>query len=298
LFRRGIPQRLEAAIAFRGQLRTSGTRALPQTCLRRGFFRKHATGACRAATLRRSTQLGSSSRSGTSRSSVTNLNPSSFEDGGELAGHGRRTRREGVAVGGNLDAYDFARDGARETGGSRRARERVFAALDHAQCFRGNARGHIPCARKDRRSGFIPHPQIRLPCQMPNFRLWSGGLPARGRETRCWRAGLLTAAKIALVVAVDSVGDGVEFGLAGNVRDGEQFIFAMETAHGIVADVAGFPSPAFPPLRRGFRAQPRRRVPLRGGFAPGWRNRQSRRTSGAERLMRGEGEKAESTPPE
>ena len=74
---------------------------------------------------------------------------------------------------------------------------------------------------------------------MPNFRFGQAGFQQRGENAMLAR-GLLTGAKIALVVGVDSVGDGVEFvGLAVTFEDGEQFIFAMETAHGIVADVGG-----------------------------------------------------------
>src|SRR5271157_1360547 len=52
--------------------------------------------------------------------------------------------------------------------------------------------------------------------------------------------GLLSGAKIALVVGVDPVGDGVESaGLAVALEDGEQFVLAVKTAHGIVANVRG-----------------------------------------------------------
>src|SRR5260370_37165201 len=51
---------------------------------------------------------------------------------------------------------------------------------------------------------------------------------------------LLPGAKIALVVSIHSVGDGVESaGLAVALEHGEQFVLAMKAAHGIVADVGG-----------------------------------------------------------
>src|SRR5437899_4780643 len=50
--------------------------------------------------------------------------------------------------------------------------------------------------------------------------------------------GLLSGPKIALVVGVDAVGDGFKSaGLAVALEDSEQFVLAVETAHGIVADV-------------------------------------------------------------
>src|SRR5208282_5419913 len=52
--------------------------------------------------------------------------------------------------------------------------------------------------------------------------------------------GLLSGAKIALVVRVDSVGDGVESArLAVALEDGEQFVLTVKTARGIVASVRG-----------------------------------------------------------
>src|SRR5208337_748700 len=51
---------------------------------------------------------------------------------------------------------------------------------------------------------------------------------------------LLPGPKITLVVGVYSVGDGVEPArLAAAFEDGEQFVFAVKTAHGIVADIRG-----------------------------------------------------------
>src|SRR5437879_12935402 len=50
--------------------------------------------------------------------------------------------------------------------------------------------------------------------------------------------GLQSGPKIAFVVSVHSVCDGVESsGLAVAIEDGEQFVLAVKAAHGIVADV-------------------------------------------------------------
>ena len=52
--------------------------------------------------------------------------------------------------------------------------------------------------------------------------------------------GLLTGAKIALIVGVNAVGDRIEtVRLTVAFEHGEQFVFAVETAHGIVALVGG-----------------------------------------------------------
>ena len=52
--------------------------------------------------------------------------------------------------------------------------------------------------------------------------------------------GLLSGAKIAFVVGVDSVGDCVEsVSLAVAFENGEQLVLAVKTAHGIIADVRG-----------------------------------------------------------
>ncbi len=51
---------------------------------------------------------------------------------------------------------------------------------------------------------------------------------------------LLSGPKIAFVVGVDAVGDGVESSsLAVALEDGEQFVLAVKAAHRIVADVRG-----------------------------------------------------------
>jgi len=128
--------------------------------------------------------------------------------------------------------------------------QRVFAALDHAQCFRVTARPYS-MREKDRRRRFIPHPQIRCLANAEFSALVSGS--SRGARNAMFGRAAADRAKIALVVGVDSVGDGVEFvGLAVTFEDGEQFIFAMgNSAWQSFADVGWvFAVPAFPPLRR------------------------------------------------
>src|ERR1700722_20237255 len=52
--------------------------------------------------------------------------------------------------------------------------------------------------------------------------------------------GLLSGTKIALIVGIDSVGDcSKSVSLAVAVEDTEQFVFAVKTAHGVIADVCG-----------------------------------------------------------
>ena len=52
--------------------------------------------------------------------------------------------------------------------------------------------------------------------------------------------GLLAGAKIALIVGVNAVGDRIEtVRLSVAFEHGEQFVFAVETTHGIVALVGG-----------------------------------------------------------
>src|SRR5580692_784170 len=52
--------------------------------------------------------------------------------------------------------------------------------------------------------------------------------------------GLLSRPEITFVVDIDSVSDSIELtGLPVAFEDGEQFVFAVKTAHGIVAGVSG-----------------------------------------------------------
>jgi len=147
--------------------------------------------------------------------------------------------------------------------------------------------------REERQAEAVyPTPADPPALQMPNFRFGQAGFQQRGENAMLAR-GLLTGAKIALVVGVDSVGDGVEFvGLAVTFEDGEQFIFAMETAHGIVADVGGFSSSCVSTTSTGFRAHAEGECVFEvvSRQAGGIGNHGAH--LGAERLMRGEGEKS------
>ena len=115
----------------------------------------------------------------------------------------------------------------------------VFSALDNTQRF-GRNRASIFQARGKTGGGrLVPHPQVCLPRQFPDFSFVQTRFEQRGQNMMLAR-GLLSGAKVALVVGVDSVGDGVESaGLAVALEDGEQFVLAVKTAHGIVAGVCG-----------------------------------------------------------
>ena len=115
--------------------------------------------------------------------------------------------------------------------------QRVFAPLDHLQRFGRNRASVFHARRKTGGGRLVPHPQISLPRQFPDFSFVQSGFEQRSQNMVLVR-GLLPRPKIAHVVGVDSVSDGVEsVRLAVALEDGKQFVLAVKTAHGVVSDV-------------------------------------------------------------
>src|ERR1700676_2326227 len=87
--------------------------------------------------------------------------------------------------------------------------QRLFSAFDHTQRFWRNCAAVFQPRRKAGGGRLIPHPQVRLPRQFPDLSFAKTGFEQRSQNTMLAR-GLLSGPKIALVVGIDAVGDGVE----------------------------------------------------------------------------------------
>src|SRR4029077_14192115 len=118
----------------------------------------------------------------------------------------------------NFNAYDFpvmAHAELPEPHGPHRS----LSAFDHTQRFWRNRASIFQARRKAGGGRLVPHPQVRLVRQFPDFSFVQAGFDKRSENMMLAR-GLLPGAKIALVVRVDSVGDGVEsLGLAIALED-------------------------------------------------------------------------------
>src|SRR5712672_1683116 len=101
--------------------------------------------------------------------------------------------------------------------------QRLFAAFDYTQRFGRNRASVFQARGKTGGGRLVPYPQIRLPRQFPDVSLVQTGFE-QGSENMMSARGLLPRAKIALVVGVHAVGDGVEsMGLAVALEDRKQF---------------------------------------------------------------------------
>jgi hypothetical protein len=160
-----------------------------------------------------------------------------FKEGGEFAGH-FGGQGAGKFVASNFNADDFAMMAYAELAEAKGA-QRFFAALDDAQRLGGDLASIFEARGKTGRGGLVPYPQIGAPREFPDISFIEAGFEQRGENVMLAR-GLLSGAKVACIVGVDAVGDGVESaGLAISFEDGEQFVLAVKAAHGIVADVGG-----------------------------------------------------------
>src|ERR1700686_3996519 len=113
----------------------------------------------------------------------------------------------------------------------------VFAALDDAEGFGSNGAPILHARRETGGGGLVPNPQVGLTREFPDFRLGQSSFEQRRQNVMLSR-GLLPGPKITLIVGIYPVGNSLKSAAVPIAfEDGEQFVFAMETTHCVVADI-------------------------------------------------------------
>src|SRR5438132_10880437 len=117
--------------------------------------------------------------------------------------------------------------------------ESVFSLLDGGQGFAGDGAAVFDAGGEASGGRLVPDAQSGRSREIADVLLGQGGVEQRGGDV-VLTSSLLAGTEVALVVEVHAVGDGVEAaGVAKGFHDGEEFVFAMEAARGVVARVSG-----------------------------------------------------------
>src|ERR1700692_2496226 len=106
----------------------------------------------------------------------------------------------------------------------------VFALLDDVEGFASDSAAILDTRRKASGRGLIPDAQLGALRQFADLRLGQVCFE-QWRENGMLSCGLLSRSKIALVVGINAVGNGVECAVfSKGFHDGEQFVLAVKTA--------------------------------------------------------------------
>ena len=161
----------------------------------------------------------------------------SFENPCEFGGSGG-IEGAGQFVLGDLDADDLTVMAHAELAEAEGA-ESVFSLLDCGQGFAGDGAAVFDAGGEASGGRLVPDTQSGRLREITDVLLGQGGVEQWGGDV-VLTSSLLARTEVALVVEVHAVGDGIEAaGVAKGFHDGEEFVFAMEAARGVVARVFG-----------------------------------------------------------